>query len=96
MTRYAGLDVSQKETTICIVDEQGRRLWRGTAPTDPEALTQSLHQHGCDLLVGVETEQQHPARCLALAEGRYGSTPPWQEPLANSIRPGCIVPLTSA
>jgi len=39
MTHYAGLDVSQKETTICIVDEQGRRLWRGTAPTDPEALT---------------------------------------------------------
>jgi hypothetical protein len=25
MTQYAGLDVSQKETTICIVDEQGRR-----------------------------------------------------------------------
>jgi hypothetical protein len=35
MTHYAGLDVSQKETSICIVDEQGRRLWRGTAPTDP-------------------------------------------------------------
>jgi hypothetical protein len=35
MTHYADLDVSQKETTICIVDEQGRRLWRGTAPTDP-------------------------------------------------------------
>ena len=39
MTHYAGLDVSQNETTICIVDEQDRRLWRGTAPTDPEALT---------------------------------------------------------
>jgi transposase len=35
MTHYADLDVSQKETMICIVDEQGRRLWRGTAPTDP-------------------------------------------------------------
>jgi transposase len=34
MSSYAGLDVSQKETMICIVDEQGR-LWRGTAPTDP-------------------------------------------------------------
>jgi transposase len=43
------LDVSQKETAICIVDEQGRRLWRGTAPTDPAALTQILHRHGCDL-----------------------------------------------
>ena len=55
MTHYAGLDVSQKETTICVVDEQGRRLWRGTAPTDPEALTEILRQHGCDLQVGVET-----------------------------------------
>jgi transposase len=55
MTHYAGLDVSQKETTICIVDEQGRRVWRGTAPTDPEALTQILRRHGSDLRVGVET-----------------------------------------
>ena len=29
MTHYADLDVSQKETTIWVVDEQGRRLWRG-------------------------------------------------------------------
>jgi transposase len=53
MTHYAGLDVSQKETTICIVDERG--LWRGTAPTDPEALTEVLRQHGHNLQVGVET-----------------------------------------
>jgi transposase len=55
MTHYAGLDVSQKETTICIVDEQGRRLWRGTAATDPKALAQILCRHGSDLQVGVET-----------------------------------------
>ena len=62
MTHYAGLNVSQKETTIWVVDEQGRRLWRGTAPTDPEALTQLLHRHGCDLLVGVETGSLMPSR----------------------------------
>ena len=55
MTHYAGLDVSQKETSICIVDEQGRRLWRGTAPTDPDALAQILCRHGSDLQVGIET-----------------------------------------
>ena len=32
MTHYAGLNVSQKETTIWVVDEQGRRLWRGHGP----------------------------------------------------------------
>jgi transposase len=29
MTHYIGLDVSQKLTAICIVDDTGRRLWRG-------------------------------------------------------------------
>ncbi|PVE22757.1 IS110 family transposase, partial [Microvirga sp. KLBC 81] len=55
MTYYAGLDVSQKETTICIVDAQGRRLWRGKTATNPEAFAQILHWHGRDLRVGVET-----------------------------------------
>jgi transposase len=29
MTHHVGLDVSQKMTAICIVDDTGRRLWRG-------------------------------------------------------------------
>ena len=29
MTRFVGLDVSQKLTAICVVDEAGCRLWRG-------------------------------------------------------------------
>jgi transposase len=32
MSLYVGLDVSQKETEICIVDEEGRRIWRGRCP----------------------------------------------------------------
>ena len=31
MTRFAGLDVSQKMTAVCVVDDVGRRLWRGQA-----------------------------------------------------------------
>ena len=37
MTCFVGLDVSQKLTAICVVDETGRRLWRGQCATDPEA-----------------------------------------------------------
>jgi|HubBroStandDraft_6_1064221.scaffolds.fasta_scaffold1500422_2 hypothetical protein len=33
MTRFVGLDVSQKMTVICVVDDAGRRLWRGQCPT---------------------------------------------------------------
>jgi hypothetical protein len=39
MTRFVGLDVSQKMTVICVVDDTGRRLWRGQCPTVPEQIT---------------------------------------------------------
>jgi hypothetical protein len=29
MTNYVGVDVSQKTTTLCIVDGKGHRQWRG-------------------------------------------------------------------
>lgn len=32
MTHYVGLDVSQRATAICVVDESGCRLWRGAVP----------------------------------------------------------------
>jgi Bacterial regulatory helix-turn-helix protein, lysR family len=32
MSRFVGLDVSQKLTSICVIDETGRRLWRGSMP----------------------------------------------------------------
>ena len=35
MPHYVGLDVSQKATTICVIDEQGQQLWRGACATDP-------------------------------------------------------------
>jgi len=35
MPHYVGLDVSQKTTAICVVDEQGKRLCRGVCATDP-------------------------------------------------------------
>lgn len=35
MARFVGPDVSQKLTAICIVDETGRRVWRGRCATDP-------------------------------------------------------------
>ena len=39
MTHFVGLDVSQKMTAICVVDDAGRRLWRGQCPTNPEQIT---------------------------------------------------------
>jgi len=48
MTRFVGLDVSQKITAICIVDNAGRRLWRGQCPTVPEQISVLVRRHGGD------------------------------------------------
>lgn len=39
---YAGLDVSDKATHICLVDEAGAIAWRGVCATDPRALADAL------------------------------------------------------
>jgi transposase len=61
MTRFVGLDVSQKMTAICVVEEAGRRLWRGQCPTEPEKIEQAVRGHaGEDAQVGLETGPMTP------------------------------------
>ncbi len=38
MKNYAGLDVSLKEVSICVVDEDGKVVARGVAPSDPKGI----------------------------------------------------------
>ncbi len=38
MKHYVGLDVSQEETHICVVDENGQKLWEGKCDSTPEAI----------------------------------------------------------
>ena len=38
MEHYAGLDVSLKEITVCVVDGDGKIIARGTCPTDPDGV----------------------------------------------------------
>lgn len=50
MEHYAGLDVSLKEISICVVDEDGKTVARGACPADPEGVagwfrTRSLTPH---------------------------------------------------
>ena len=42
MPTFAGLDVSQARTTVCIVDERGLVTWRGSCVTSPAAIGQTL------------------------------------------------------
>jgi transposase len=56
MPLYVGLDVSQRKTEICVVDEEGRRTWRGRCPTRPESIAQILQKRAPQATrVGMET-----------------------------------------
>ena len=44
MKQYVGLDVSQKETAMCVVDQDGKVLFEGKIPSDPGALAKAIHK----------------------------------------------------
>ena len=61
MTLFVGLDVSQKMTAICVVDDAGRRVWRGQCTSDPEQIEQMVRRHaGDDARIGLETGPMTP------------------------------------
>jgi len=49
MTIYAGLDISDKSTHICVMDGEGKIVWRGVCATDPEVLAFTLRKHARDV-----------------------------------------------
>ena len=44
MKQYVGLDVSQKETAVCVVDQDGKVLFEGKVPSDPGALARVIRK----------------------------------------------------
>ena len=71
MTCYVGLDVSQKMTAICVVDEVGHRFWRGQCRSVPSEIEASVRQHaGGDARIGLETGAMTPWLAHELA-GRH-------------------------
>lgn len=56
MANYVGLDVSLKTTSICILDEKGKRLVEGEVDSTPEALSNFLQKTGLEIeLIGLES-----------------------------------------
>ena len=64
MRYFAGLDVSLKKTTICVVDEQGGIVKEGRATSEPKALIAALQK------VGLPLERVGPEAC-SLAAWRF-------------------------
>ena len=56
MEQYVGLDVSQKETAVCVVDQDGTVLFEGKVWSDPGALARVLHKRAPSVeRIGFET-----------------------------------------
>jgi transposase len=56
MKQYVGLDVATEETKIHVVDEEGRRMWRGKCRSHPDAIESTLRRHAPDAVkIGLET-----------------------------------------
>ena len=56
MSCYVGLDVSTKETAICVIDDAGERVWAGRSPTDPDAINAVLERRALGAVkVAIET-----------------------------------------
>ena len=56
MKQYVGLDVSQHETSVCIVDQAGRSVYEGRVKSNPGALTELLRKRAPDAeRIGFET-----------------------------------------
>jgi transposase len=54
--RFVGLDISQRSTSVCILDASGRRVWRGKCATDPAAIEEVIRARaGGPARVGLET-----------------------------------------
>src|SRR4029077_9260553 len=61
MSHFVGLDVSQKMTAICVVDKDGRRIWRGQCPSVPEQISAALRRYaGDNARIGIETGAMTP------------------------------------
>jgi transposase len=44
MKQYVGLDVSQKENSVCVIDEVGQVVFEGKAKSDPGVLAALLRK----------------------------------------------------
>jgi transposase len=69
MAHYAGLDVSLKETAVCVVDEAGKRVFEGKLPTDPACLARVLRSRAPEAVrIGLESGPTSAWLCATLRQ----------------------------
>ncbi len=59
MKHFVGLDVSMKETAVCVVDEAGQRIWESSVPSTADAIASIIWSKALDLVrAAMETGPQ--------------------------------------
>ena len=56
MEQYVGLDVSQEQTSVCVVDGSGKVIWEGKCASTPEAIAATLRTRAPEAVrIGLES-----------------------------------------
>ena len=51
---YAGIDLHARKMYICVIDNQGKKIFHKNMDADPLHLMQALEPYKTDIIVGVE------------------------------------------
>jgi transposase len=56
MEQYVGLDVSQRQTSVCVIDGKGQTLWQGKCASTPEAIAATVRARAPEVVrIGLES-----------------------------------------
>ena len=56
MEQYVGLDVSQEQTSVCVVDGGGKVIWEGKCASTPEAIAATIRTRAPEAVrIGLES-----------------------------------------
>lgn len=56
MAHYVGLDVSMAETSICVIDEAGDKVWQGKTSSRPHMIAKTIARRAPEAIkIGLET-----------------------------------------